>query len=84
VKHPQELAIMAGNAQKYVELNYSWEQITAENLKLYKTLLDSSANIKTPEPHSMKIPEVVSVRQTPSAVVVQKTVISEHATVSEK
>ncbi|MBD2362812.1 glycosyltransferase family 4 protein [Anabaena minutissima FACHB-250] len=84
VNHPQELAIMAGNAQKYVELNYSWEQITAENLKLYKTLLNSSANIKTPESHSMKIPEVVSIRQTPIAVVVQKTVISEHATVSEK
>jgi glycosyltransferase involved in cell wall biosynthesis len=47
VNHPQELAAMAGDAQKYVELNYSWEHITAENLQVYATLLNSSATIKT-------------------------------------
>ncbi|MBD2519702.1 glycosyltransferase family 4 protein [Nostoc sp. FACHB-973] len=84
VNHPQELAIMASNAQKYVELNYSWEQITAENLKLYRTLLNSSATIKISEPHSMRIAGVDSIQQTSSAVVVKKAVISEQITVSEK
>ncbi len=37
--HPQELAVMAKDAQKYVQLNYSWERITSETLKLYKTLV---------------------------------------------
>ena len=41
VNHPQELAVMAKNAQKHVENNYSWDRITSETLKLYTTLLKS-------------------------------------------
>ncbi|WP_083468701.1 glycosyltransferase family 4 protein [Nostoc piscinale] len=84
INHPQELAIMAHNAQKYVERNYSWEQITTENLKLYRTLLNSPATINTSKPHAMRIGGVNSIPQTPSAVIAHKAVISEHATVSEK
>lgn len=83
VNHPQELATMASNAQKYVELNYSWEQITAENLKLYRTLLNSSA-IKTSEPHSMRMVGLSNLQPTSNAIIVQKPIISERATVSEK
>lgn len=35
INHPQQLAVMAKNAQKYVQVNYNWERITTENLKLY-------------------------------------------------
>ncbi len=38
IHHPQQLAAMAHNSQKYVQMNYNWEQITAEYLKLYSTL----------------------------------------------
>jgi glycosyltransferase involved in cell wall biosynthesis len=37
--HPNELAVMAGNAQRYVQKNHSWEHISSENLKLYSTLV---------------------------------------------
>lgn len=84
VNHPHELAIMADNAQKYVELNYSWKQITTENLKLYETLLNSCATINTIDPHSIRIAEVGSIQQTPSAVVLHKAVTSEHVSVIEK
>ncbi|MBW4641970.1 MAG: glycosyltransferase family 4 protein [Goleter apudmare HA4340-LM2] len=35
IHHPRELGVMAHNAQKYVQVNYNWDRITAENLKLY-------------------------------------------------
>ncbi|MBE8966029.1 glycosyltransferase family 4 protein [Nostocales cyanobacterium LEGE 12452] len=38
IHHPQQLAAMAKNAQKYVQINYNWERITYENIKLYKSL----------------------------------------------
>ncbi|MBD2449492.1 glycosyltransferase family 4 protein [Nostoc sp. FACHB-152] len=38
IHHPQQLAAMAKNAQKYVRVNYNWDRITAENLKLYGTI----------------------------------------------
>jgi glycosyltransferase involved in cell wall biosynthesis len=44
IHHPQQLAAMAQNSQKYVQMNYSWERITAEHLELYSTVL------KLPEP----------------------------------
>jgi glycosyltransferase involved in cell wall biosynthesis len=34
--HPQALATMAKNAQKYVQLNYSWDRITKDTLSLYE------------------------------------------------
>ena len=36
--HPQELAVMAKNAQEYIEADYNWERITTETLGLYKKL----------------------------------------------
>ncbi len=47
INHPQELAVMAKNAQRYVNLNYSWDHITSETLKLYTTLLHSSEPVDT-------------------------------------
>lgn len=46
VNHPQELAVMAKNAQKHIENNYSWDRITSETLKLYTTVLKSPAPVK--------------------------------------
>ncbi len=44
IHHPQELEVMAKNAQNYVEDNYNWDHITSENLKLY-TEISNSPNI---------------------------------------
>lgn len=41
IHHPQEIAVMAKNAKKYVDTYYTWENITAENLKLYTTISNS-------------------------------------------
>lgn len=38
LRQPRELAVLAKNAQKHVQINYSWEHITAENLRLYGEL----------------------------------------------
>ncbi|MGB3760476.1 MAG: glycosyltransferase family 4 protein [Rivularia sp. (in: cyanobacteria)] len=44
------MAAMAQNAQKYVDHNYSWDYITNETLKLYKTLSSTShLELKTNE-----------------------------------
>jgi glycosyltransferase involved in cell wall biosynthesis len=37
IQHPEELAIMAKEAQKCVEANYNWDKITTETLRLYET-----------------------------------------------
>lgn len=39
IRHPTELATIAKNAQNYVQINYSWDYITSETLKLYKAVL---------------------------------------------
>lgn len=36
--HPQELAVMAKNAQEYIEADYNWDKITTETLGLYQKL----------------------------------------------
>jgi glycosyltransferase involved in cell wall biosynthesis len=41
IAHPQELKAMAVNAKRHIQLNYSWNHITNETLKLYTTLLTS-------------------------------------------
>jgi glycosyltransferase involved in cell wall biosynthesis len=46
LNHPIELANMAANAQRYVQRNYTWEQITAQNLEIYQRLLSTEALIK--------------------------------------
>ncbi len=50
INHPEEIAAMAKNAQRYIHLNYSWEHITNETLKLYTTLLHSSESVGNSEP----------------------------------
>ncbi|QLE59351.1 glycosyltransferase family 4 protein [Nostoc sp. TCL26-01] len=54
IHHPGQIAAMAKNAQKNVQVNYSWEHITAENLKLYNTLLN------TPQPIGRSQAEEIS------------------------
>lgn len=39
IHHPTELAVMAKNAQRYVQQYYSWDHITSETLTLYKTVM---------------------------------------------
>jgi hypothetical protein len=41
INNPVEIALMATKAQKYVMFNYSWQRITADNLKIYESLYDS-------------------------------------------
>jgi glycosyltransferase involved in cell wall biosynthesis len=41
IHHPEELAVMAKNAQQYVGENYSWDRITADNLRVYEALSGS-------------------------------------------
>jgi glycosyltransferase involved in cell wall biosynthesis len=36
IHHSQEMRVMADKAQEYVKLNYSWERITTENIRLYE------------------------------------------------
>ncbi|MBD2612491.1 MAG: glycosyltransferase family 4 protein [Nostoc sp. ZfuVER08] len=40
INHVPEMALMAKNAQRHVQLNYGWDRITSETLKLYKTILN--------------------------------------------
>ncbi|EHC14868.1 glycoside hydrolase [Fischerella thermalis BR2B] len=41
IHHPTQIAAMAENAQRHVQLHYGWDRITSETLKLYTTLLNS-------------------------------------------
>lgn len=59
IHHPQELAAMAVNAKRHVQLNYSWNHITSETLKLYKTLLTSSKQVQIYKPSQTGLAEVV-------------------------
>ena len=42
INHPKEMAVMARNAQKYVQTHYNWEEISAETLNLYTILLQKN------------------------------------------
>jgi glycosyltransferase involved in cell wall biosynthesis len=46
--HPQELAVMARNAQEYVKAFYNWDDITTKTWDLYNQLL--------PIPHPVPVP----------------------------
>jgi glycosyltransferase involved in cell wall biosynthesis len=59
INHQKELAAMANNAQKHVQLNYSWDRITKETLKLYTTLLDSPQPEFIPKPNESELAEVL-------------------------
>ncbi|MFB2875820.1 glycosyltransferase family 4 protein [Floridanema aerugineum] len=52
IHHPEEMAVMAKNAQKYVQTHYNWEEISAETLKVYTTLLSSLKKVEPPIPVS--------------------------------
>jgi glycosyltransferase involved in cell wall biosynthesis len=60
IQHPQERAQMAVNAQNYVELNYSWERITSETLRLYGKLLNSPRSLEIPATSESKQSELTS------------------------
>lgn len=59
INHSEELAVMAKNAQRYVQLNYTWDHITNETLKLYTTLLNSSEPVDIPQPSESGLAEAV-------------------------
>ncbi|WP_088239771.1 glycosyltransferase family 4 protein [Calothrix rhizosoleniae] len=52
IHHPQELALMAEKAKRYVQLNYSWDQITSDTLKVYSSLLNYPQKIDMTQPSS--------------------------------
>lgn len=41
IQHPQEMREMAKKAQEYLQLNYNWEQITLDTIKVYTACLGS-------------------------------------------
>ncbi|WAL62599.1 glycosyltransferase family 4 protein [Thermocoleostomius sinensis] len=49
IQHPQEMKLMAERARQYVRLNYTWEQITAANLDVYKSLASLPRHIPVGE-----------------------------------
>ncbi|MBO3460922.1 glycosyltransferase family 4 protein [Aetokthonos hydrillicola Thurmond2011] len=57
--HPQELAVMAKKAQRSVQINYSWDRITSETLKVYTTLLNSSKRVSISEHRESKLAGVI-------------------------
>jgi glycosyltransferase involved in cell wall biosynthesis len=59
IHHPEELATMVQNAHKSVELNYSWDRITADTLKLYTTILNSPEEVLVSEPNNSELAGVI-------------------------
>ncbi|BAY48469.1 group 1 glycosyl transferase [Scytonema sp. HK-05] len=59
IHHPQELRVMAVNAQRHIQLNYSWDHITSETLKLYTKLLNSPQPVHISEQRQTGLAEVV-------------------------
>ncbi|MEI2581695.1 glycosyltransferase family 4 protein [Scytonema sp. PRP1] len=59
IHHPRELAVMAVNAQRHIQLNYSWDHITSETLKLYTKLLNSKEPVRISEQRQTGLAEVV-------------------------
>lgn len=57
IHHPQDLAIMARNAQRYVQANYDWDDITTKTLRLYTTLCSLSNKFGAPVQHSNRFVE---------------------------
>jgi glycosyltransferase involved in cell wall biosynthesis len=49
INHPQEMAVMAENAQRHIQVHYSWDRITTETLKLYNTLWNSPQQLDISE-----------------------------------
>ncbi|MFN6560421.1 MAG: glycosyltransferase family 4 protein [Nostoc sp. ChiSLP01] len=53
INHLTEMAVMAKNAQRHVQLNYGWDRITSETLKLYTTILNSPEPVGVSEPSNL-------------------------------
>jgi glycosyltransferase involved in cell wall biosynthesis len=49
IARPQQMKVMAEKAREYVKLNYDWNQITSENIRLYENLSSSSSKLIVPE-----------------------------------
>ncbi|NMG08960.1 glycosyltransferase family 4 protein [Brasilonema sp. UFV-L1] len=60
INHPEELRAMAVHAKRHVQLNYSWDHITCETLKLYTTLLNSPEPVRIYEQQQTGLAEVLS------------------------
>jgi glycosyltransferase involved in cell wall biosynthesis len=60
ISHPQEIASMAVHAKKHVQLNYSWERITSDNLNLYQALLESPTSLERLHRNRTELAEVLS------------------------
>jgi glycosyltransferase involved in cell wall biosynthesis len=41
IAHPTEMQTMAQKAQRYVQIHHCWDKITADNLRLYESLLSA-------------------------------------------
>jgi glycosyltransferase involved in cell wall biosynthesis len=52
IANPEPMEAMSEKAQQHVRLNYNWDRVTSDNLKLYETLLEpastSSADRRIP------------------------------------
>jgi glycosyltransferase involved in cell wall biosynthesis len=59
IAHPQQLAVMAKSAQRHIQLNYSWDRITSETLKLYTSLL-APVPVVIPRTRQNRLAEVLS------------------------
>jgi len=60
LNHRQEMGEMAKRAQDYVQLNYSWERIVADNLNLYTRLLDQPNPLRRLQSSASSLAEVCS------------------------
>ncbi|MBW4594428.1 MAG: glycosyltransferase family 4 protein [Brasilonema angustatum HA4187-MV1] len=59
IHHPQELRAMAVHAKRHVQLNYSWDHITNETLKLYTTLISSPEPVNIYQQRQTGLAEVI-------------------------
>jgi glycosyltransferase involved in cell wall biosynthesis len=50
INNPVELGNMAANAQRHVQRHYTWEKITAQNIKVYEDLLGAQKTVKQVSP----------------------------------
>lgn len=58
IHHPQDLETMARNAQRYVQANYHWDDITTKTLRLYTTLSTLSNKFSGAVQYSNRLAEV--------------------------
>jgi glycosyltransferase involved in cell wall biosynthesis len=49
IQHPQEISEMANRAKTHIQMNYSWERITSDTLRLYNHLVNTPLSIGVSE-----------------------------------